>query len=260
MALLSGSEVLPRRLASVLRFPVDGRTLPVMADRAPPLGDKRALVTGGNRGIGLEAVRQLQELGLHVFLGSRDPDAGAAASASLGLPGVTVVQIDVADRASVRDARDAIGPDGVDVLINNAARNPRGVVTTEEVEAAWQVNALGSWRVTHAFLSPMRRRGWGRIVNVSTELASNAHERGGGGVYTATKVAMNAMTRALAEDLGRTGVLANAISPGWCRSDMGGASAPRSAEQGAASIVWGVTLPDDGPTGGYFQDGEPLPW
>jgi NAD(P)-dependent dehydrogenase (short-subunit alcohol dehydrogenase family) len=75
-----------------------------------------------------------------------------------------------------------------------------------------------------------------------------------------TKIVVNAMTRALAEDLESTGILVNAISPGWCRSDMGGDDAPRSVEQGAASIVWGVTLPDDGPTGGYYQDGEPLPW
>jgi NAD(P)-dependent dehydrogenase (short-subunit alcohol dehydrogenase family) len=125
---------------------------------------------------------------------------------------------------------------------------------------AWQTNTLGTWRVTQAFLPPMREQGWGRIVNVSTEVATHGHERPGGGVYRTTKVAMNDMTRALAEDLAETGVLVNAISPGWCRSDMGGSGAPRSAEQGAASIVWGVTLADDGPTGGYFQDGEPLSW
>lgn len=224
------------------------------------LRGRRALVTGGNRGIGLEVVRLLGHLGLEVFLGSRDPDAGAAAAASLGLPGVTAVRIDVSDPVGVTAARDSLAPEGVDVLVNNAAINPVDRVTPREVDRAWQVNTLGSWRVTRAFLPPMRERGWGRIVNVSSEVAKNAHEQRGGGVYAATKIAMNAMTRALAEDLHGTGILVNSISPGWCRSDMGGASAPRSAEQGAASIVWGVTLPDDGPTGGYFQDGEPLPW
>jgi NAD(P)-dependent dehydrogenase (short-subunit alcohol dehydrogenase family) len=221
---------------------------------------RRALVTGGNRGIGLEVVRLLSRLGLEVFLGSRDPEAGAAAVAALGLPGIAPVRIDVADRASVMSARDALGPEGIDVLVNNAAINPRGQVGAMEIERAWQTNTLGVWRVTRAFLAPMRERGWGRIVNVSSGVATNGHEQRGGGVYRSTKVAMNVMTRALAEDLSGTRVLVNAISPGWCRSDMGGASAPRSAEQGAASIVWGVTLPDDGPTGGYFQDGEPLPW
>jgi len=224
------------------------------------LAGKRALVTGGNRGIGLEVVRLLRDLGMDVVLGSRDLDAGAAAAVSLGPVAVTPVRIDVADPAGVAAARDELGPAGIDVLVNNAGIFPRGDVAPEEIARAWQVNTLGSWRVTQAFLTPMRERGWGRIVNVSTQLASNAHEQRDGGVYPVTKVAMNAMTRALAEDLNGTGILVNACSPGWCRSDMGGASAPRSAAQGAASIVWGVTLPDDGPTGGFFFDGEPLPW
>jgi Short-chain alcohol dehydrogenase of unknown specificity len=217
-------------------------------------------VTGGNRGIGLEVVRLLSDLGLEVFLGARDPDAGAAAAASLGGTGIVPVRIDVADPASVASARDALAPQGIDVLVNNAAINPRGRISPEDVDRAWQTNTLGTWRVTHTFLPQMLARGWGRIVNVSTEVATHGREHRGGGVYRTTKVATNDMTRALAEDLAGMGILVNAISPGWCRSDMGRAGAPRSAEQGAASIVWGVTLPDDGPTGGFFQDGEPLPW
>jgi NAD(P)-dependent dehydrogenase (short-subunit alcohol dehydrogenase family) len=223
------------------------------------LRGKRALVTGGNRGIGLEVVRLLAGLGLDVVLGSRDLDAGAAAAGSLGTPAITTVRIDVADPLGVAAACEELSPQGIDVLVNNAAVNPRGRVTSEIAAEAWQVNALGSWRVAQAFLPPMQERGWGRIVNVSTGLAKNAHERPDG-IYAVTKVALNAMTRALAEDLAGTGILVNAISPGWCRSDMGGQSALRSATQGAESIVWGVTLPDDGPSGGFFQDGEPLPW
>jgi NAD(P)-dependent dehydrogenase (short-subunit alcohol dehydrogenase family) len=224
------------------------------------LRGKRALVTGGNRGIGLEVVRLLSDLGLEVFLGVRDPEAGAVAAAALGRAGIVPVRIDVADPASVASARDALAPQGIDVLVNNAAINPRGRISPEDVELAWQTNTIGTWRVTRAFLPEMRARGWGRIVDVSTEVATHGRNHRGGGVYRSTKVAMNDMTRALAEDLAGTGILVNAISPGWCRSDMGGAGAPRSVAQGAASIVWGVTLPDDGPTGGFFQDGEPLPW
>jgi NAD(P)-dependent dehydrogenase (short-subunit alcohol dehydrogenase family) len=223
------------------------------------LSGRRALVTGANRGIGLEVVRSLGDLGMRVFLGSRDPDAGVAAAAQLGQLDVSVVRLDVADPTSVTAALDAIGPDGVDVVVNNAAINPRDDVSAAVVEAAWQINVLGAWRVSRAFLPPMVERGWGRIVNVTSEAASHAHQ-GRSGIYALTKIALNVMTRAQAEDLAGSGVLVNACSPGWCRSDMGGRQAPRSAEQGAASIVWGATLPDDGPTGAYVQDGEPLPW
>jgi NAD(P)-dependent dehydrogenase (short-subunit alcohol dehydrogenase family) len=224
------------------------------------MAGRRALVTGGNRGIGLEVVRLLGRMGLEVILGSRDLDAGAAATSSLGLQGITPLRLDVADPRSVEAARDALGPYGIDVVVNNAAVNPRGRVSPDDVDLAWRTNTLGPWRVARAFVPQMRERGWGRIVNVSTEVATDGRARRGGGVYRATKVAMNDVTRALAEDLDGTGVLVNAVSPGWCRSGMGGAGAPRSTEQGAGSIVWGVTLPDDGPTGGFFQDGEPLPW
>lgn len=222
-----------------------------------PLRGKRALVTGGNRGIGLEVVRLLSDLGLQVFLGSRDPGAGARAA--LEVAGVEPTTIDVADPASVAAAVDRLMPDGVDVLVNNAAIRPEGRLDERDVEQAWQVNALGPWRVAMALVGPMQERRWGRIVNVSTELASRSG-RMPGDIYAVTKMAMNAMTRALAEDLDGSGVLANACSPGWCRTDMGGGGAPRSATQGAESIVWGVTLPDDGPSGGFFQDGVRLPW
>jgi NAD(P)-dependent dehydrogenase (short-subunit alcohol dehydrogenase family) len=224
------------------------------------LEGRRALVTGGNRGIGLIVCRMLADLGAGVVLGAREVGSGERAASTLRPRSVEVARINVADHASVREAADRLGPAGVDVLVNNAAINPRGNLDADEIERAWQTNLLGAWRTIQAFLPPMRERGWGRIVNVSTELATRAHEQRGGGVYAATKIALNAMTRALAEDLAGSGILVNACSPGWCRTDMGGEGAPRSAEQGAASIAWGVTLPNDGPSGGFFQDGEPLPF
>jgi NAD(P)-dependent dehydrogenase (short-subunit alcohol dehydrogenase family) len=230
-----------------------------MSGDAVNLEGRRALVTGANRGIGLEVVRLLAGLGMHVFLGARDPRAGEEAAA--GVAGVVAsVRLDVTDAAGVVAAATAIGTEGVDVVINNAAVNPRGTLGPEEIDLAWRTNVLGPARVTRAFLPPMRGRGWGRIVNVSTELAASSHERRDGGVYAVTKVALNALTRVSADELAGTGILVNAVSPGWCRTDMGGRGASRSARRGAQSVVWGVTLPDDGPSGGYFQDGGALPW
>jgi NAD(P)-dependent dehydrogenase (short-subunit alcohol dehydrogenase family) len=227
------------------------------------LSGRTALVTGGNRGIGLEVCRLLAELGADVLLGARDTAAGERAAQELGLVNVSVAPVDVADSSSVRALGEQLGGRGIDVLVNNAGIYPREADLRRDpslVEAAWQVNTLGAWRTTRTFIGHMVERGWGRVVNVSTGLAENAHERGSGGIYRETKIALNAMTRALAEDLEGTRVLVNAISPGWCRTDMGGSGAGRSAADGAASIVWGVTLGDDGPSGGYFYDGAPLHW
>ncbi|MEQ1504289.1 MAG: SDR family NAD(P)-dependent oxidoreductase [Myxococcota bacterium] len=227
---------------------------------------RRALVTGGNRGIGLAVVELLAGRGYDVVLGSRDREAGVRAAASIrGAAGasagtIEVVALDVADPHSVAALDRALGPRGVDVLVNNAAFNPRHDHDPAAIELAWQTNLLGAWRTARAVLPGMRARGWGRIVNASTELAIEAHLPRRGGGYDITKIALNAMTRALAEDLAGTGILVNACSPGWCRTDMGGPTAPRSIAQGAASLVWGVSLPDDGPSGGFFQDGHPLAW
>ena len=106
----------------------------------------------------------------------------------------------------------------------------------------------------------MLRAGRGRIVNVSSEAGSLASMSGWVPPYSVSKAALNAVTRVLAADLEGTGILVNSACPGWVRTEMGGASAPRSVEEGAASVLWAALLPDDGPTGGFFRDGRPLPW
>jgi NAD(P)-dependent dehydrogenase (short-subunit alcohol dehydrogenase family) len=213
-----------------------------------------ALVTGGNRGIGLEVCRQLARNGHEVILGSRDRAKGEAVAG-----GLRVVALDVADDDSVRGAAAEI--DELDNLVNNAAilydAWARGATADlAEVHEALETNLFGAWRTTQAFLPHLRRSAHARVVNVSSEGGSLNGMSGGTPAYSVSKAGLNALTRILASELG--GILVNAVCPGWTDTDMGQGGRP--VEQGAASVVWAAELPDDGPTGGFFRDGRPLPW
>ncbi len=227
-----------------------------------------ALVSGANRGIGFEVARQLGALGWTVLLGSRDEVRGREAAASLAGEGLDVraVQLDVADEASIRGCLSDVerDPGSLDVLVNNAAihydTGQRAVsADLAIVEEAWQTNTLGAWRLAQAALPLLRRSAHPRIVNVSSEGGSLASMGGGAPAYSITKAALNALTRLLAAELRSDAVLVNSICPGWTATDMG-AGGGRPVADGAASVVWAATLPDDGPTGGFFRDGRPLPW
>lgn len=235
---------------------------------AASLAGRVALVTGGNRGIGLAVVQGLAERGATVLLGARDVQRGEEAAAGLRAAGhaaVEVLAIDVADRASIAGAVAAVDAahGRLDVLVNNA-----GILTYDSAvdidpdtaERFWRTNTLGPWLLAAAAVPLMRRNGWGRIVNVTSEMASLERMSASGPSYRMSKTALNAVTRVLADELRGSGILVNACSPGWVRTEMGGPDAPRSIDQGARSLLFGVDLPDDGPTGGYFQDGAPLPW
>jgi NAD(P)-dependent dehydrogenase (short-subunit alcohol dehydrogenase family) len=224
--------------------------------------DPVALVTGGNRGIGYEVCRQLAERGYEVILGSRDAQKGEEAAARAG---VGCLQLDVSDDESVnRAAAEIVRRYGrCDVLVNNAAIDydtDQSAIRAdlERVHRAFETNVFGAWRTTLALLPLVRRSAHARIVNVSSESGSLASMSGGTPGYSVAKAALNALTRVLADELRGDGVLVNAVCPGWTATDMGGGGRPIPA--GAASVVWAVTLPDDGPTGGFFRDGRPLPW
>ena len=228
-----------------------------------------ALVTGANRGIGLEVVRQLARLGFTVILGSRDERKGEDAAESLARDELKVHarHLDVTDESSVEELRRWVeGRFGrLDVLVNNAAilydtwqRAENADFDT--VREACETNTLGAWRVSKAFHPLLRAGGRGRVVNVSSESGSLASMGGGTPAYSVSKVALNALTRMLADELKRDRILVNSVCPGWVATEMGGPNAPRTPAEGAASIVWAATLPDDGPTGGFFRDGETLPW
>jgi NAD(P)-dependent dehydrogenase (short-subunit alcohol dehydrogenase family) len=215
-----------------------------------------ALVTGGNRGIGLEVCRQLAANGHEVILGSRDKRKGEQIA-----DGLRVVELDVSDDASVRRAAAEI--ERLDVLVNNAAilydTWARAATTDlQEVHDAFETNLFGAWRTVQAFLPQLRAGAHPRIVNVSSESGSLAGMSGGTPAYSTSKAALNALTRVLAAELRADRILVNAVCPGWTDTDMGQGGRP--VADGARGVVWAAELPDDGPTGGFFRDGRPLNW
>jgi NAD(P)-dependent dehydrogenase (short-subunit alcohol dehydrogenase family) len=227
--------------------------------------DRTALVTGGNRGIGFEACRQLARAGLRVVLTARDVVKGEEAAQALRDEGLEVLfeQLDVTDGGSVEACARRLSDAGtdIDVLVNNAGVYPtEGVfqVDEETFRRALEINTLGPFRTCRAFVPAMVWRGYGRVVNVSS--GGGSFGEGIGPVaYGASKAAQNALTVKVAVAV-RGDVKANAMCPGWVRTDMGGAGAPRSPEQAADTLVWLATLPPDGPNGGFFRDRRPIPW
>jgi NAD(P)-dependent dehydrogenase (short-subunit alcohol dehydrogenase family) len=228
-----------------------------------------ALVSGGNRGIGLDVVRQLGERGITVVLGSRDLERGEKIAAELEAKGLRVVpkQLDVRDEASVaRVAREVEEEFGrLDVLVNNAGITDAWRGTAEDadfdaVKDVLETNLFGAWRLAKAVLPLMRRNGYGRIVNVSSGMGQLADMGGHSPGYRVSKTGLNALTRMLASELAGENILVNSVCPGWVRTDMGGSGARRSVEEGADTPVWLATLPDGGPSGGFFRDREPIPW
>lgn len=225
-----------------------------------------ALVTGANRGIGLAIARQLAELGHSVFLGSRDLRAGEDAAESLRRLGLDVapVHLDLADAATIDAAINDSGKSGrqVDTLVNNAGvlhEKPLLELTDAEIGDSIAVHVTGPLRLIRSFAPNMVARGYGRIVNVSSGWGSFAEGMGGPGAYGVTKAALNALTVRLAKELPST-IKVNAMCPGWVRTRMGGQGASRTPDEGAATAVWLATLPDDGPTGGFFRDRKPIEW
>ncbi len=212
---------------------------------------KTALVTGANRGIGLEVCRQLAQAGMRVLLGARDVAKGESAAKSLALEGLEVraVRLDVTSPDSVMALARDHAP-CVDVLVNNAGVDydtHQTALTADliRVRQTFETNLFGTWAAAQAFAPGMHARGWGRIVNVSSGAGSLADMGHGPPGYISSKAALNALTRLLAAELAGTGVLVNSVCPSWVATDMGG-SGGRPLRDGAASVVWAVVLPMTG--------------
>ena len=217
---------------------------------------RRALVTGANRGIGRAIAARLKAGGLEVVLAGRDRSAIAEVAREIGAQGI---ELDVREEASVREAANVVG--AVDVLVNNAGildegDDPLG----DQVEAVVDTNLLGAWRVCRAFVPAMAANGWGRVVNVSSGAGSFDHGLWAAApAYSVSKAALNALTLVLAQRLEGTGVKVNAVDPGTVGTRMA-PYASRTPEQAAEHVAALALLPDDGPTGGFFHEGEPQPW
>jgi NAD(P)-dependent dehydrogenase (short-subunit alcohol dehydrogenase family) len=221
--------------------------------------ERVALVSGASRGIGAEIARQLAaKHGFLVFAGARNPSDVET------LDGIEPIELDVTDQASVDAARERIeaDPGRLDGLVNNAGvyGDPIGVVDydLERAHEVLEINTFGPWRLIEAFVPLLRRSEHPRVVNVSSGAGQLSDMNGGRAAYRVSKAALNALTRTLASD--ERGIKVNTMCPGWVRTDMGGPAAPRSLEEGADTAVWLATMPDDGPSGGFFRDRRPIPW
>ena len=226
-----------------------------------------AVVTGGNRGVGREVCRQLALLGFGVVLGSRDLRKGEIAAKELDPEGVRILacQLEVDNSISVAAMADWVKErfGRADVLINNASTMYDRWATASNadlgtVAEAIDVNLFGPWRVIHALLPMLRSSARPRIVNVSSEGGSISAMTGGSPAYGVSKAGLNALTRLLAGELARDGILVNAVCPGWPASEAHPQG--RSLAQAAASVIWAVTIPNGGPTGTFTRDGQPFPW
>ncbi|PRY94826.1 short-subunit dehydrogenase [Hasllibacter halocynthiae] len=217
---------------------------------------RRALVTGGNRGIGRAIAAGLLAEGLEVVIGARDPAAGAEAADALGCRSVA---LDLMRPETFADALAQAGD--LDVLVNNAGvlRDVSLLDDDGAFEEAMQVIVRAPMDLIRRVAPGMGARGYGRIVNVSSGWGSFAEGLGGPGVYGVAKAALNALTHVLPRDL-PDGVKVNALCPGWVRTRMGGPNAARSPEEGADTAIWLATLPVDGPTGGFFRRRKAIGW
>jgi NAD(P)-dependent dehydrogenase (short-subunit alcohol dehydrogenase family) len=228
-----------------------------------------ALVTGGNRGIGLEICRQLAKLGIRVILGSRDAAKGLAVAAELNaarLP-VETRELDVASDESIQDCMNWIRRDlgRLDILVNNAGimveegdADPEREIQT--IRDTMQTNVYGPLLLSRLAIPIMKSRRYGRIVNLSSGMGSLAEMGPGYIAYRMSKAGINVVTRVLAAETQGLGILINSVDPGWVQTSMGGAGASRTVQKGAETAVWLATLPDSGPTGGFFRDRNSIAW
>ena len=230
---------------------------------------KVALVTGGNRGIGYELVKQLAMKGFKVILASRNQEIGRQVAQKLKESNLDVsfVEMDVDNQESIRQAAITVNElhGRLDVLINNAGvyldKNEKLFnVDPSILENTMATNFFGAYYCLRSFIPLMEKQGYGRMINVSSEYgAISEMSYPGVGAYKLSKFALNGLTRLVAAEINGD-IKINAVDPGWVSTDMGGPSAPRTPRQAAESILLLATIGPEGPNGGFFRDGKQIPW
>jgi NAD(P)-dependent dehydrogenase (short-subunit alcohol dehydrogenase family) len=253
---------------NVHRLPVQprrGKTLSV----EPPLSQRVALVSGANRGIGLEVAKQLAARGVTVFMGMREPGKGEKAARAIRELGgdAHAIRLNVTKQGDIDKAIAHIGDHfgRLDILVNNAGGyyDPEGRPSAPDLETirgALEVNLIGAWCLTAAALPLMKRHGYGRVVNVSSECALGAMCGENSPAYRVSKAALNAYTQVLARELAGSGILVNAVCPGWTATALGG-SGGRPAAESAEGIVWAALLSEqESSSGEFFRDRMKIAW
>ena len=248
----------------------------------PKPNGKIAFITGANRGLGLETARELGKTGIRVVIGSRDPKKGEAAAAKLRDEGINpeIIRLDVADASTYREAFEFFeGRYGrLDILVNNAGvwledpprrgGNRTSTLPEEILRKTFETNFFGTVALTQQLLPLLRKSVAGRIVNVSSIQGSLTLQSDSSSpiypykvfAYDTTKAALNSFTIHLAHELKDTPIKVNSAHPGWVKTDMGGEGASLEISEGGKTSAWLATLPADGPTGGFFHLGKPVPW
>lgn len=236
-----------------------------------------ALVTGANKGIGFEVCRQLAKSGVQVILGARDAKKGSAAAETLRSEGLPVFfqKLDVTSTEDIGTVYDFIVSKfgRIDILVNNAGvlldppRHPPDAegasvfnAKLDTIRGSLETNTFGAFLLCQKFVPLMLKNGYGRVVNLSSGMGQLADMNGGWPGYRISKVALNAVTRIFADETAGSNVLINSVCPGWVKTDMGGQEADRSSAEAAGGILWLATLPDGGPTGGFYRDKESIEW
>ncbi|MGN6092484.1 MAG: SDR family NAD(P)-dependent oxidoreductase [Luteibacter jiangsuensis] len=254
--------------AKVHQLPVQNRRSKAVSVE-PPLSQRVALVSGANRGIGLEVAKQLASLGVTVFMGMREPGKGEKSARTIRELGgdAHAIKLDVTKSKDIDRVMGHIGEHfgRLDILVNNAGGfyDHDAIPSAPDLEmirGALDVNLIGAWCLTAAALPLMKRHGYGRVVNVSSECALHAMCSENSPAYRVSKAALNAYTQVLARELEGSGILVNAVCPGWTATALGGGGG-RPAAESAEGIVWAALLPErEAATGGFFRDRTKIAW